>query len=389
MKSELPVLDIELGDPQPHERLAVCRRSGQVARGPGDEAEHFHVTSWDDVDSVLRAPEGFSSRRSGETLGRFTGPSMLQMDGDAHRANRSIVAQAFKPSSIDRWAETLIRPIVRDLVSSVAPHGSAELVRSVTYRFSVQVICGMYGVPLEDADQFHRWADRIVRGLYDPEPGLAARREMTEYLRPFVEQRRRLPSDDLLSELIAAADDGKMSEEELYGSLLLILVGGTATTNHGFANTLTALLTHRPILDAVLDDRSLVPTVVEESLRWEAPAQRSERLIVGDVAIGGCPLPKGAAVGVWLGSANRDESRFEAPDEFRLSRPFTQHMAFGAGRHICLGMHLARTELRIGVEEVLDGLPDIRLDPDRPAPVIQGTLQRGAPEVWVRFTPRR
>jgi cytochrome P450 len=194
------------------------------------------------------------------------------------------------------------------------------------------------------------------------------------------------PAGDLISDLVHAEIEGeKLTDEKIYGFLRLLLPAGAETTFRVMGNALTALLTHPDVMQRVLADRSLMPQVIEETLRWETSVTQVSRCATADTEVGGCPVPKGAAISVITGSANRDTERFENADEFSIDRPVLNHMAFGTGQHQCLGMHLARLELRVGLDCILSRLPNLRLDPDGPAPEIQGLAFRGPVSLPVLF----
>jgi cytochrome P450 len=316
------------------------------------------------------------------------GELILAMNGAEHRAYRNLVAHAFRASALERWDGQLVRPTIERLLDAIAPVGRADLVDAVTSKYPVQVICGLVGVPLEDSAQFHRWAEQINTGPLDPPTGMAASQAMRDYLTPIVEDRRNHPSDDLISDLVTAEIDGeKLTDEKIYGFLRLLLPAGAETTFRVMGNALVALLTHPGELQRVLADRELLGAVIEETLRWETSVTQVSRVTTREVEVAGCPIPAGASVGVVTGSANRDENRYEDAHEWRLDRPATHHLAFGTGPHQCLGMHLARLELRTGLNAILDRLPNLRLDPDAPAPAIEGYAFRGPTSLPVLFDP--
>ena len=338
----------------------------------------FQVTRWDDVERVLRDAETFSSSINNEHMRPYMGELILGMDGQEHRAYRNLVAQAFRASQLERWDEAVIRPSIKMCVDDVAPLGKAELVRDITKRYPVRVICAIVGVPVEDSLQFHEWSEQINGGPMHPEEGLAASRAMRAYLEPLVEARRGEPRDDLLSDLVHAEVDGeKLNDERLYGFLRLLLPAGAETTFRAMGNALTALLMAPEIMERVRANRELVPALIEETLRWETSVTQVSRVAATDTVVAGCPIPAGAAVAVVVGSADRDESRYERSAEFDLDRSAQTHLAFGTGPHQCLGMHLARLELRVGLNAILDGLPNLRFDPDAEPPVIEGLAFRG------------
>ncbi len=310
------------------------------------------------------------------------------MDGQEHRSYRSLVAHAFRASALERWDEALIRPTIGRLLDELAPRGRADLVRDITSQYPVQVICGLVGVPLEDSAQFHEWAEQINTGPLHPEVGMAASRAMRDYLRPIVEDRRAHPTDDVISDLVHAEVDGeRLTDEKIYGFLRLLLPAGAETTFRVMGNALTALLTHPDVLARVLADRALLPAVIEETLRWETSVTQVSRVAAVDTEVNGCPIPKGAPISVLTGSADHDELRYDDPEEFDVDRPVQTHLAFGTGQHQCLGMHLARLELRVGLDAILTRLANLRLDPDQPPPVIAGLAFRGPQTLPVLFDP--
>jgi cytochrome P450 len=349
----------------------------------------YVVTRFADVEQVLRDTEHISSSINAEHIGQYMGELILAMDGQEHRAYRGLVAHAFRASQLERWDDALVRPTIERLLDAIAPLGRADLVRDITSKYPVQVICGIVGVPLEDSAQFHQWAELINGGPMHPVEGMAASRAMRDYLAPIVEDRRINPCGDLISDLVHAEIDGqKLTDEKIYGFLRLLLPAGAETTFRVMGNALTALLTHRAVMQRVVADRSLLPQVIEETLRWETSVTQVSRCSATDVEIAGCPIPAGAAISVITGSANRDETRYEDPAEFDIDRPVQNHMAFGTGQHQCLGMHLARLELRVGLSCILDRLPNLRLDPDGETPVIQGLAFRGPDSIPVLFDAR-
>ena len=348
----------------------------------------FSVTTFGDVEAVLRDGQRFSSSINAEHIGQYMGELILAMDGHEHRSYRNLVAHAFRASALERWDEALVRPTINRLLDAIAPLGRADLVESVTSQYPVQVICGLVGVPLEDSAQFHQWAEEINTGPLHPEVGMAASRAMREYLAPIVEDRRTNPRHDLISDLVHAEIDGEhLTDEKIYGFLRLLLPAGAETTFRVMGNALTALVTHPELMARVRADRSLLPAVIEETLRWETSVTQVSRVAATDTEVGGCPIPKGAAVSVITASANHDEGRYDHADEFDIDRPVQNHLAFGTGQHQCLGMHLARLELRVGLDLILERLPNLRLDPDQPPPVIAGLAFRGPLSLPVRFDP--
>ena len=377
---------------QPYGQWDHARRHCPVIREEGfslteDPAlPRFTVTTFQEADEVLRDWRSFSASINAEVMRPYMGELMLGLDGDEHRRYRNLVAYAFRRSTLERWRGELVEPVIQTLLDAIAPTGRAELVAQVTSRFPVQVICGIVGVPTEDHEQFNEWSIRINYGPLYPEEGRAASQAMRDYLEPLVEARRAEPTGDLLSELVHAEIDGaRLTDERIYGFLRLLLPAGAETTYRAFGSCLLALLDRPDAMARVLADRSLVPAAVEETLRWETSVTMVARVAAADTEIGGCPVPSGSSVSVICGSASRDEARWDDPGRWDLDREPRQHMAFGTGPHQCLGMHLARMELEVGIHAVLDRLPNLHLDPAAEPPTISGYAFRGPQELPVLF----
>ncbi|MGH8983486.1 MAG: cytochrome P450 [Acidimicrobiia bacterium] len=376
---------------QPYPAWAAAREKCPVLHfeeGSASGGEGFQITRFADAETALRDWKTFSSSINAEHIGQYMGELILAMDGPEHRAYRNLVAHAFRASALERWDDQLVRPAIDRLLDAIAPLGRADLVDAVTSKYPVQVICGIVGVPLEDSAQFHQWAEEINTGPLDPPRGMAASQAMRDYLAPIVEDRRANPTDDLISDLVTAEIDGhQLTDEKIYGFLRLLLPAGAETTFRVMGNAILALLTHPDAMERVLADRELLGAAVEETLRWETSVTQVSRVTTREVEVAGCPIPAGASVGVVTGSADRDPSRYDDPDEWRLDRPTQHHLAFGTGPHQCLGMHLARLELRAGLNTILDRLSNLRLDPDASAPAIEGYAFRGPNSLPVLFDP--
>ena len=394
-QSEAPEFDVEVDfvTGQPYPLWEQARRECPVFQSHNGMTAYidrpdFAVTRYADVEHVLRDTEHISSSINAEHIGQYMGELILAMDGKEHRDYRGLVAQAFRASQIEKWDDALVRPAIERLLDDIAPLGRADLVRDITTKYPVQVICGIVGVPLEDSAQFHQWAELINGGPMHPVEGMAASKAMRDYLEPIVEDRRQHPAGDLISDLVHAEIDGEhLTDEKIYGFLRLLLPAGAETTFRVMGNALTALLTHPDVMQRVIANRELMPQVIEETLRWESSVTQVSRCVVADTEIAGCPVPAGASISVLTASANHDESRYEHAEEFDIDRSVQNHLAFGTGQHQCLGMHLARMELRVGLSCILDRLPNLRLDPDQPAPLIQGLAFRGPDAIPVLFDP--
>lgn len=347
------------------------------------------VLSWECVEQVLRDAETFSSTSNAEGgIGDVMGPMIVGMDGEEHRRYRNIVAYAFRPSAMERVEEHVVKPVVAELLDGLAPAGRADLVESFTSQFPVRVISSMLGVSPDDYAQVHHWTEEINLGPAQPSRSLPASQHLRDLLTPIVEDRRAHRRDDLVSDIVHADIDGHhLDDEHIYGFLRLLYPAGAETTYRAFGSLLAALLTHPDVLDRVRRDREMVPALIEETLRWETAVTVLSRVTTSEVELGGVTLPAGSYLLVSPGAANRDPAHFDDPDTWDPDRPMQPHMAFGTGRHQCLGMHLARMEMRVGLNAVLDGLPGLRLDPEHPPPTVVGFAFRGPDALPVRFDP--
>jgi len=263
--------------------------------------------------------------------------------------------------------EPRVREFARAYVDEMRHAEEIDLVAALAMPLPVRVICEMLGVEPERRDDFKRWSDRIIAGTTgstrteDPlTSGFAdAMKELAEYIRGVAAQRTKQPSDDLISVLLAAQDDGAgLSAAEMVLFVLLLLVAGNETTTHLIGNATNALLSHPSQLVRVSADPSLIPSWIEETLRWDSPVQFVSRRTTADVAVGGQRLPANTHVIAIIGSANRDERHWgPAAEQFDVARNPQGHLSFGLGNHFCLGASLARLEARIALEALLDELP--------------------------------
>jgi cytochrome P450 len=387
--------DVMGGDVRnPYPDLAERRARTPVWKGslnnmsiPGmEESESWTAFRFEECSHILRNAKAFSSTGYDSTIGLVMGHMILGMDDPEHRLHRNLVANAFKEKSLARWEHDLIGPICHELIDRFAHEGRADLVRQLTFEFPVRVIARLLGLPEEDFAQFQRWSVELIGLPGDIERGLAASVSLKEYFAEVVAERRRSPRDDIISDLVTADIDGeKLTDEAIYGFLLLLLPAGAETTYRSSGNLLFLLLSHPDQLAALQHDRGLMDQAIEEGLRVEPPLLMIGRTATTDVVLADEPIPAGASVTTCLGSANHDEQRWENPEAFDIFRPPQQHLAFAFGPHMCLGMHLARLETRVVLGAVLDRLRGVRLDPDADDPHIRGLVFRSPTSVPVLF----
>jgi cytochrome P450 len=260
-------------------------------------------------------------------------------------------------------------------------------VREFTFPFPTQVIAGILGLPREDYKQFQRWSIAILSFLAKQDEAIAASREVEEYMSGILADRRRAPREDLISGLAHAELEGeRLSDDEIFSFLRLLLPAGVETTFRSTGNLLFLLLSHPEQLQTVRSDRLLLPQAIEEALRLETPLLNITRLATRDTEIDGVPVPAGSTIMLMLAAANREETRYEEPDRFDITRVNPKpHMAFGHGPHVCLGMHLARVEMRVALNLLFDRLPELRLDPKADDPHIRGQVFRSPTSLPVLF----
>ncbi|MGA5562217.1 cytochrome P450 family protein [Streptomyces platensis] len=318
--------------------------------------------------------------------------NMLDVDPPHHTRLRKLVAREFTARRVEA-----LRPRVQQITDELldamlaAPAGRADLVEALAFPLPLTIICELLGVPSMDRETFHSWSNEIVAPT-GPEAVHKAVRTMTDYLVGLIEQKRRTPGEDLLSDLIRTSDeDGdQLSRDELVGMAFLLLVAGHETTVNLISSGVRALLQHPAQLAALRADGSLLDNAVEEMLRYDGPVEMCTwRFTSEPVEISGTVIPAKASVLVVLASASRDPERFTAADDFDITREPRGHMAFGHGIHFCLGAPLARLQARIAIGSLLDRCPDLELDCAADSLTWRsGRLFRGTVDLPVRWTQR-
>jgi pulcherriminic acid synthase len=370
---------------------------------------YFHAPSrtwilsrYDDVRLALTHP-AFTTKSYAAQTEPLLGKTIIQLDGREHALQRGLLTPSFREGVLHERFTDLIHDAIDELTGAVASRGEAELIGDLVVHLPVRIMAGMLGLPLEDRDRFRVWYTALIRGALnfagDPEVAVAAtsaRDELDDYLRPLIAARRACPGTDLISTLVTTTVEGdRLTDEQIIRFAMLMVFAGGETTEKGLATTLRNLLAHPEALAAVREDRSLLPRAIAESFRYTAPTHMVPRQTREEVAVSGGLLPAGAEVMAFLGSANRDERRFADPDRFDLHRPeadpkraFTgaaDHLAFGGGRHFCLGAVLSRFEIEVALNRVFDALPDLALAGDTSPPDV-GLFLRGPATLPVRFS---
>jgi cytochrome P450 len=362
-----------------------------------DEAtDHYLVSRYEDVNALLR------DRRMGRTylhvathaeMGHAEPPGwhapfwnlinagILDMEPPDHTRVRRLVSKAFTP----RYVEGLrprVQAITNGLVDRVSGAGEFDLLAEVAEPLPVTIIAEMLGIPEADRHRLRPWSADICK-MYELNPStrsqqdaVRASTEFADYLRVLARERRGSPGEDLISGLALAVDEGEtLTEDELVGTCVLLLNAGHEATVNATGISWFQLFRHPERLAELRADRSLLPSAVEELLRFDTPAQMFERWVLEDVEVRGVRIPRGAELGLLFGSANRDPEVFERPDELDLSREPNPHLTFGVGIHFCLGAPLARIELQTSFATLLDRFPNLELAEEpawKPGYVIRG-----------------
>jgi cytochrome P450 len=361
--------------PDPYPMFAGLRATMPVMRSEFMNRVSWVVTKYDDCFAILKDAETYSSRSNAE-VGKVMGRTVIEMDGKEHTRHRALVQRVFVPKGLD-GLQPVLENILHEIIDGFAADPAVDLIAQFTERFPVQVMAHMVGIPRADYPQFQKWAIEIIGFVKDYPRGYEASAAIREYLLPIIAERRAHPQDDVISHLLAGTVDGQgLSDDDIVSFLRLLIPAGAETTFRLIGNMLFALLTERDRYERVRADRSLVPWVIEETLRWETSVLMVSRQTNKPVTIRGVDVPENALVSIVVASANRDEEHYPNADVFDLDRRAEDHLGFGFGRHHCLGYHLARLEARVALNAILDRLPALRLDPDEPAPTITGLAFR-------------
>lgn len=346
-----------------------------------------------DVGAALDDPDTFSSARGiyptprGVDMTQLFLPMMIMTDPPRHSQLRALVSRVFTPRRIARLEEG-VDTLAGQLLDEATAGSGCDLVAAVAGPLPAMVIADLLGVPVEDRHQFREWSTALVQARPDEGlggPGMTAAAALYGYFEAFLEQRRRDPRDDLLSDLVQAEADGqRLSKDELLGFCLLLLVAGHETTSNLIGNGAVVLAQHPAARQRLVADPTLIPQAVEELLRFDSPVQGLSRTLRQDVTLYDTILAEGDSVLLLYGSANRDERVFPDPDRFDLDRAAGKQLAFGHGIHFCLGAALARLEARIAFAGLLRRVPDWQVDPSRTARLTSGPIRGYAslPVTW-------
>ncbi len=371
-----------------HDVYAALRRDAPLYKDPSSGL--WGAMTYELVEFVSTHPSIFSSAKGSRP---FYGPvnHMIDMDNPAHIQRRGLVSKGFTPRRIGEH-EQRVSQLCDDIIDTICERGSAEFIREVAAQLPLIVIADMLGILPEDRSIVLQWSEDLLGA--EPADGQVTSRGMdamaayNAYAAGVVAERRRNPGDDLISILVNAEIDGaRLSDEDVIGETLLILIGGDETTRHVIAGGIEQLLRHRPHWDALRGKRDGIRLAVEEMLRWVSPIKNMNRTLTRDYELAGQQLSAGDQLVLMYESANFDEKHFADPETFTPDRQPNDHFAFGVGSHFCLGSNLARLELRVLLDRVLERLPDLALASDEPLPQRPNFFISGIEQMPVTFSP--
>ncbi|WP_314591967.1 cytochrome P450 [Paenibacillus terrigena] len=326
-----------------------------------DTNHSWNVFRYADVKHVLTDHNTFSSQIS------FEERSILFMDPPRHQKYRSMASQLFTPKMAMGMAPR-ISAVVDELIRSLRGQEETDLVRSLSIPLPLHVLTDWLGVPPEDRLPFKRWSELEVKynsftggmDAYEDE-SVALQEELRSYFQWMIDSRRKEPKDDLVSALLSVkGETGGYTDGEMVDFCFLLIIGGIETTAHLLTNTVLTLDEHPEVMQRVWDDPDTVSKVIDEVLRYRSPVQSTFRIVHHDIEMGGHLIRRGEPINVWLGAANRDERVFENAEDFNIERKNnTSHLAFSSGIHYCLGVHLAKLEVKIAITELLNQMSQL------------------------------
>lgn len=351
------------------------------------------VTRYEDAVNILqdgRFVTGVLDNRNNETEESLPAHqaiisrNLISVGPEDHRRLRRLIQKAFTPRMIERLRGRIVE-ISDELLNKIQAGNTREfdLIEDYAFPLPIIVICEMLGVPLKDQDKFRAWSNTIMESVSNPQMNQESDEVMkafVDYLQELITERRNHIQQDLISDLISIEEEGdKLTEQELYALVFVLIIAGHETTVNLIGNGMLALLEHPQQKQLLMEQPDLIQAAVEEVLRFNGPAEISNvRWAAENVDFQGIQIRQGDMMLVALSSANRDSSRYENPDTFDITRKVNDHIAFGKGIHYCLGAPLARLEGEIAINALLQRLPEIRLNTDaellewRPGMIIRG-----------------
>jgi cholest-4-en-3-one 26-monooxygenase len=375
-----------MGDPYP--QLAALRTRAPVFWHVAGDHPFWAITRYDDIVTASKNPQVFCSGQGIALVESELGQveTLVNMDDPEHKWLRALVSRGFTPGRM-RLLETHVRDLGTSILGNLDGRSEIDFVEDLAALLPIYVIGEMLGVPRNDQHLIKVWSDALTEAIGE-ESGLQAYLQMVEYLTEMQRARHDSPSDDLVSLLMEAEVEGRrLSEDQQRGFFLLLEFAGNETTRNTLAGGMLALLEHPDQWLRLCEDPALIPSAVEEMLRFVSPVNHFRRTVTANTELGGQPIKAGDWVVLFYGAGNRDPDIFEEPDRFDITRQPNPHIAFGGGgAHFCLGAALARLELRIMFEELVRRYPRIQLS--GPATRVRSNFIRGIKTMPVELGPR-
>ncbi len=348
-----------------------------------EENKAWILSRFEDVRAVFKDPETYSSNADAPSSTLML--PLLMDDPPRHTKLRALVNRAFTTRAL-KDMESGVSALAHDMVAGLDTSGPTDIAEALTIPLPVRVIADLMGIPRERAGDFKRWSDAVTLAANMPEEQrMKDIGELFAFFQAMIPERRAAPGEDLVSRLVTAEVDGDvLSDEDIIGFSILLLIAGNETTTNLLSNLLHYLSQHPADWDRLRADRSLIDAAIEEILRFDAPVQYVDRKTTRAVELHGQAIAAGERVSVLMGSANRDEKVYEDPDSFRLDRGRSHHHTFGHGIHFCIGAPLGRMEARYAMEALLERFVALR-----PAEVgnerTHSHMLRGFHHLWLEF----
>jgi cytochrome P450 family 142 subfamily A polypeptide 1 len=387
---EIDLLAGEFYSQDPHRLWRWMRENAPVYWDEPNKV--WGITRYHDVMAIARTPKTFSNAGGNRPHGGYI-PMMISMDAPDHIRRRKLVSAGFTPRAVEHHRER-VREVSHALVDEVIERGECDFVWDIACWLPLIVIGDMLGMPASERATLMRWSDDLMRGLTTTDEAAmaaasAAAQEWDVFIKEAIAARRTAPTDDLLSTLVHAEIDGdRLDDESLSMESLLILIGGDETTRHVITGGAYELMRNPAQRQVLIDDPSKIPAAVEEMLRWVTPIKNMNRTVKHDVQFGDQLMHEGDQVLLFYPSANRDDDVFADPDTFDVQRAPNPHIAFGGhGPHYCLGHNLARLELVVMFETLLERVPDMEYAGDGEPPIRPANFVSGYEAMPVRFAP--
>jgi cytochrome P450 len=368
-----------------HELVEQTRELGTVVPVLYGGKRNWLINDYAMVRAAFADEEHFAS----EAFYKFAsqpmqGRTLQVMSGEEHRINRALVSRTFFPKPVADIVKPIIEVEAQRCLDRIEGQEAVDLVETFARPFPFTVITRMMGIPVHDEEQFLFWALMLIDFGYDPEAGRRAKQEFDDYMVALVNERRASPGDDLISSLATGELEGTaLTDEEILAFCRLIFPAGSDTTYKMLGSLAYLLLRHPQHIAPMLESDEYCQAVVQEGLRLEPPLSFQPRACSKDIVLGGVEIKAGDPMMFGVGAAHRDPKYWDRPNEFDPTRERGNLLTFGHGEHFCLGTHLARRELEVGLKALFGRFPDMALCRDRPVEMIRAVL-RGPKSVWVR-----